>query len=210
MSERVNNPYLFSQEEKLTISQHFHVHNDWAKSAFIPLKQNLLQHLRQEQQNKCAYCKRDLGFDHKDVEIEHILSKSDYPSFTFHPKNLVLSCPGCNLEKGSHDVVINKPISLYPSTGSNISIVHGHFDNYSDHIEIRGGAVYIGRSVKGCETIKLCKIFRLRDVLERQREHDTGSNQISQLVEALRNSSEEERGQLVQVLSDITGNFGNG
>lgn len=188
MKMKINNPYVFSKVEIDIIKQNFKTHVDWEKGAFDQIKKNITDHLRQEQNNKCCYCRIELGFDIKAVDIEHIVPKSKFEKYTFHPSNLALSCPGCNTSKGKQNVTL-KDIKQYPRSGRNISIIHAHFDPYSDHIEIHEDAVYEGLSVKGCETIKVCKIFRLKDVLRKKREREAQATPIQSLVEALRMST---------------------
>ncbi|TOH24941.1 hypothetical protein CGI85_24100, partial [Vibrio parahaemolyticus] len=101
------------------MNSHFSTHKDWEKGAFDSIKENLIADLRPKQNNKCCYCKSELGFDIKAVDIEHILPKSKHEKFTFHPKNLALSCPGCNTSKGSKEVV-KRGVQNYPRSGANI------------------------------------------------------------------------------------------
>lgn len=199
---KINNPYTFSAEELATIKNNFKTHTDWEKSAFNDIKENIVHHLRQEQDNKCCYCKTELGYDLKAVDIDHIIPKSKYEKFTFHPKNLALACPGCNTSKGKKSITTNK-IVQYPRSGRNISIIHAHYDIYSRHIEIHENAIYEGLNAKGCETIKTCKLFRLKAVLSKQRSNKTKESPIRSLVEALRTSTPAEQADLAEELMNI-------
>jgi 5-methylcytosine-specific restriction endonuclease McrA len=206
MSVRILAPYELTTNEKNTVSSDFKTHKDWEKGSFDSLKQNLITDLRPKQKNKCCYCKSELGFDIKAVDIEHILPKSKYEKFTFHPKNLALSCPGCNTSKSSKEV-LKRPIKIYPRSGSNILIVHAHFDDYSSSIEIHSNAIYEGLDDKGCETIKQCKLYRLKTVQKKAKEANSKKSPIQELVESLRNAPDDEKKQLVNELSQLTNDF---
>lgn len=199
---KINNPYFLSKEDALTIRKNFAVHTDWEKAAFEHIKKKIIDHLRQEQNNKCCYCQAELGFDLKTVDIEHIIPKSKFEKFTFHPKNLALACPGCNTSKGKKSVTL-KDIVRYPSSGRNITIIHPHFDHYYNHVQIHADAIYQGLDDKGCETIKICKLYRLKNVLRRQRERIVKKSPLHELVEALRASTLEEQAELAGELIKI-------
>lgn len=200
MKEKINTPYSFTKDEKETIKDNFTSHNDWDKSTFNSIKDNLVTFLRNEQDNECCYCKRELGFDIKEVDIEHILPKSRYEKFTFHPKNLALSCPGCNTKKSTNEVLKKTSITNYPRNGSNVKIVHAHYDNYSKHIEILDTCVYTAHDDKGHETIGIAKLYRLKKVEENARKANSGKSIMSKLVEELRNSKPEEMQELLDLI----------
>ena len=63
MFSKIENPYTFTDEEKLLIRDNYSVHTDWDKSVFDDVKSNITQHLRNEQNNECCYCRQELGFD---------------------------------------------------------------------------------------------------------------------------------------------------
>ena len=75
MSSKIENPYKFEIDELALIEIHFASHEDWDKNVFSSLKGKIRDDLRQKQDNKCCYCKKELGFDLKDVDIEHIIPK---------------------------------------------------------------------------------------------------------------------------------------
>lgn len=185
MADQILNAYSFSSDENKLIKASFAKHSDWENAVFDDTKENIVKHLRGQQDDQCCYCKRDLGHDIKDVDIEHIIPKSKHEEFTFYPKNLALSCPGCNTSKSTKDVLAKK-IKLYPRSAAAFTIVHAHFDRYGDHIEIHDSIIYEGLSDKGCETIKKCKLFRLKKVAELERKKMTEKSPIRKLVEEIR------------------------
>lgn len=208
MEDKILTPYSPTSEEKLTIKKFFKSDKDWDNANFDSFKSNLIEHLRIEQNNKCCYCKWELGYDIKNVDIEHIIPKSEYNKFTFTMKNLALACPGCNTSKGKKSV-LHKQITNYPKTGRNILIIHPHFDDYNSCIDIHEGAIYEGidDAGKGCDTIKLCKLHRMKQVLKKIRKSQTQKNSISKLVEDLRNATQEEQEALLVALRTLTDNF---
>lgn len=203
MYSKISEPYALSKEEQKLIGNNFQSHNDWEKGTFYSIKINIVNDLRTKQENKCCYCRTELGFDIKSVDIEHVIPKCQYSSYTFHTKNLALSCPGCNTSKGKKNVLF-KPIKRYPRSGSNILIVHPHFDDYYSCIAIHDGAIYEGLNDKGCETIKQCKIFRLKDVIRKKKEMKASLSPIQRLVEDIRNASESDKEQLLNALQALT------
>ncbi|MFM5294439.1 HNH endonuclease [Aeromonas veronii] len=208
MADRISIPYSPTSDEKKIIKKYFKTDKDWDNVNFEPFKANLIAHLRHEQNNKCCYCKWELGYDIKNVDIEHIIPKSTYNKFTFTTKNLALSCPGCNTSKGSKNV-LHKQIKNYPQTGKNILIIHPHFDDYNSCIDIHEGAIYeaIDDAGKGCDTIKICKLHRMKTVLKKMRETKTQKSLVSELVEALMNASPEEQEAISNALRTLTNNF---
>lgn len=102
--------------------------------------------------------------------IEHIFPRDLYPQFTFTPENLAVSCIECNNFKLAQDVKKNKAaIKKYPKTGTNITFIHPHFDNYESHIKITrapDGRIFhtpINQSKKGRNTIVMCNLFRFQE-----------------------------------------------
>lgn len=203
MANKINKSYKLNKDDISVINRYFTCHTDWSKSNFNDLKQSLITHLREEQKNKCCYCKRELGFDLKEVEIEHIIPKGEYECFTFHMKNLSLSCPGCNTSKHADQVLYN-PVVKYPRTGKNFKIVHPHFDDYDLHIAIHYGSIYEGLDAKGHNTLSACNISRLRKVIQRQREADLNNGSLTyKLINALTNATPEQRQDLENLLESM-------
>lgn len=191
INEIIVNRYELKKIENDIIDSNFICHNDWTKSCFDSIKENIINHLRIEQDNQCCYCKRTLGFDIKSVDIEHIIPKSRYEKFTFLPTNLALSCPGCNTKKSSENIVF-KPIIKYPRTSRNVKIIHPYFDKYSEHIEILDGCIFSAKTKRGSQTITTCELFRLKVVEEKSKEVRNKNSMIHKLVEEIRNGEAED------------------
>ena len=186
MTDRINTPYIFSREELQCIKDNFTSHIDWEKVIFNDIKKNIVDHLRPQQGNTCCYCKYQLGHDIKQVDIEHILPKSKYEKFTFNGKNLALSCPACNTIKSTKEV-LKKSLVRYPRSSNHIKIIHAHYDNYSEHIDIINNCVFFSKTSKGSETITFCNLFRLSEVEDRAKAYEKIT--LTSLCDRLSNTS---------------------
>ncbi len=206
MSDHINNAYQLTSKETSLIKKEFSTHTDWNKRIFDQLKKNIVLHLRKEQDNTCCYCKRELGFDIKDVEIEHIVPKSTFSKFAFYCKNLALSCPGCNTKKGTRNV-LNKPIKNYPRSGNAFKIIHAHYDSYPQHIQIDNKSVYIALSSKGSETITICELFRLNKVEDNIKKFNAERQSVlARLTEGIRTGKPEEQDAFIKEIKRLIRN----
>ncbi|OPC56795.1 HNH endonuclease [Elizabethkingia bruuniana] len=185
MSDKINNHYIFDKKDSSIIKNNFNNYLDWDKDCFDELKDKVKVFLRNEQNNKCCYCKKELKFDLKDVDIEHIIPKSAYSKFTFHKYNLALSCPACNTIKGRKEV-LKKVIINYPRDSRHLKIIHSHFDNYSEHIRIENDCVFIPLTKKGSETITICELYRLITVEQKAKESLIKKNDNKLLQDVLK------------------------
>ena len=202
MSNRILTPYNFTAVEISIIAQHFSSHSDWAKAVFDSIKVNIISHLRVQQNNACCYCKYQLGFDIKQVDIEHIVPKSEYEVFTFKALNLALSCPACNTKKSTKQV-LNSSIINYPLNGTNFKIIHAHYDDYSNHIDIFNDCVFVAKTSKGSETITFCELFRLSTVEQRAKTYQKPSpTYLEQLVGDLKNADPQIKKELIDIIKD--------
>lgn len=201
MSDKINNPYIFKKDELKTIKDNFTTHLDWDKAVFASIKVNIITHLRTEQNNKCCYCKNELGFDIKEVDIEHIIPKSEYNAFTFKDLNLALSCPACNTKKSTKPVLVNKYVQ-YPRNGNAFIIVHAHYDIYSSHIMTLDKCIYVAKTTKGGLTINHCELFRFLEVMEKAKKFQTNKSPLTILTEQIRNAKEGEVNDLLEAIKD--------
>lgn len=146
----------------------------WSNSTYDKIKKEIKKHHSIFQDNKCAYCRLPINFGGYGEPIEHIVPKSHKVFWMFHPKNLCLSCYGCNTKKSDKEVLNNThkaysgAYKMYPKNGNDFVIAHPHYDNYSKHIEIKGIiCVPKNDSSKGAKTIEVCKLNRL-DLLHKR------------------------------------------
>ena len=203
MSDFIRTGYTLTKQEKSLVDKSFVTHTDWGKEIFDDIKRKIIPHLRAEQDNKCCYCKRKLGFDIREVEIEHIIPKSTHLKFAFHSRNLALSCPGCNTKK-STKAVLNGNITSYPRTSEVFKIVHAHYDSYPEHIRIDNESVYIAQSSKGSETITICELFRLNIVEANMKKFTAGKQSVlAQLTEAIRTGTPEELTSFIEEIKQL-------
>jgi uncharacterized protein (TIGR02646 family) len=188
MSNKISKPCKITASEKSIIAKNFTIHTDWEKPIFDSLKKKIRENLRPKQRNKCCYCKKDLGYDIKEVDIEHIIPKAEFKNFTFEPFNLALSCPACNTKKGDTKI-LSKSVIRYPKTTKSFLIVHAHFDKYNEHIIIHDDCIFEGVSKKGCRTIEVCELFRLKAVEEKAKKVLTNRTKQSELIDLVMKAS---------------------
>jgi uncharacterized protein (TIGR02646 family) len=201
MSNKISSPYKFTKGEKKIIKDNFTSHNDWdTNGVFDPIKTNIKADLRPKQTNKCCYCKKELGYDIKEVEIEHIVPKSKYEAFTFEPLNLALSCPACNTKKSHTDTLV-RPFTRYTKISKNYLIVHAHLDNFDEHIIIHNDCLFEGISKKGCRTIEMCELFRLKTVEKKAKKVLSMRTKQSELISLAMKATPAELAELMAEIS---------
>lgn len=118
----------------------------------------------QRQSYQCCYCRQTKLEDHGLVwDVEHVAPKSLHPRFLFESFNIAVSCKACNIAKSERNTLAGNP-KKYPQDGTRFLIIHPHFDNYDDHIEIiKLGTQFIYRaknSGKGKATYIACDLIR--------------------------------------------------
>lgn len=124
-------------------------------------------HYLREQDFRCAYCRIQKKEKHGMTwDVEHILPKSKYPEFLFEPENLAIACKECNGSKDDQDI-LQRGLGRkkqYPCASNAFTIVHPHYDKYSEHIEIsivEGKRRYrVLNKDKGKQTYIACNFFR--------------------------------------------------
>ena len=140
----------------------------WELSSYKKVKNNIKYHYSIVQSDICAYCRTPIRFDGYGEHIEHIVPKSKKFRWMFHPENLCLSCFGCNKKKKDENTLVNpfsgygNKYSSFPNNSLDYKIVHPHYDSYSNHIkEEKLICIPKNGSLKGLETIRICKLNRL-------------------------------------------------
>lgn len=144
-------------------------HNNWDEDDLIDLRRAIREFYKKQQHGFCSYCKNPVSIQAaENCHVEHIAPKSKYRNFIFEPKNLCVICADCNKIKRDQEILAQEPDTvkrgstrrLYPRSSNAFKIVHPHFDNYDDHIEIFGDYVYVDKTVKGGHTILYCNLNR--------------------------------------------------
>lgn len=131
---------------------------------FESLKLRIKTHYRDEQKQTCPYCSVVYPSGHNRAwDTDHIIPKSENANFLLEPKNLCATCIKCNECKRDQSVTKKTWAgkTQYPTQSEDFIIVHPHFDNFDEHIEITG-YVYSPKnnSEKGAETIRICNLLR--------------------------------------------------
>ena len=121
---------------------------DWNNTTLIPVKNLVRVLLRAEQEETCPYCQRLIIPERRNMteHIEHYLDKSheEYRKFGLTATNLVLACPGCNIEKGTRDLVVDgkaKPLHLSIAEAP-FRWPHPYFDDMTAFVRRDPGSVY--------------------------------------------------------------------
>lgn len=134
----------------------------WSEDKYIDLRNAIKEHYLKEQDYTCFFCRQRYVVKSKRAwDAEHIISRSTHPSFMFEPKNLCITCPDCNLEKRDLPVLDRQNRVRFPQKSEAYKIVHPHFDNYFEHIQvIIVGVMYVGRTPKGRTTARVYGLDR--------------------------------------------------
>lgn len=147
----------------------------WDHKSLLPIKQRIRQLLRYEQDGICPYCQRLIIPERRNVteHIEHFLdkSRSKYRKFAFTASNLILACQGCNIEKGTRDLVDPaKPTPIHLTAAEAPFLwPHPYYDDMTACIRKYPGPVYSiilgsGRDVEAKNLIKDLKLDDLRNI----------------------------------------------
>lgn len=164
-------------------------HLNWSKKN-KKLREHIKFHLSVVQDSKCAYCREKIHFDGFGDPIEHIVPKSLKPKWMYHPKNLCLSCYGCNTKKSKDNTLvagfgINSEYIDIPITSNAYTILHPYYDKFSDLI-VREGFVFkpnpLDTTLKGYNTIKMCDLNRLDLLYTRARKKMNNSKTVQALA----------------------------
>ena len=196
--EQIGDIYIFSEEEKQKIADHYSCADDWTKDSLNNIKSSLRNHLLVWQLDQCCYCRQKLGHDQRKSDLEHIVDKSEHWEFGFTPQNIALSCPACNSIKTSQEVLIDEKVDVseYPTDGASFKIVHPYYDRYSDHISILAGSVYQSKTKKGSKLIEMCHLYRLASVEEKAKKFKMAQSSVCSVYNE--DLTEDERRQIVE------------
>lgn len=170
----INNEFTFTDEEKKLIKSiktlADYDHTKWSCEELAPIRVRIRDFYREQQNFICAYCKKNISTTSAfNAQVEHIAPKALHIDFIFTPKNLCVICADCNHIKSNKEVTNeeeyttnNEDIKRYPTTANAFKIVHPHFDEYDQHIEIIANHIYVENndSNKGRFTIYSCKLNR--------------------------------------------------
>ncbi|MFH0260082.1 hypothetical protein ACGRH2_06575 [Vibrio barjaei] len=168
-------PYELSEEESQIVKSvqcdNLSPQQKWDDCRVTTMKSNIKKHYIAEQDKTCAYCQVNMYTTHGMVwDTEHIIDKDSSPQWMFKPLNLCVSCKDCNGAKGTRAVTKSKSYKEFPSKSANYRIIHPHFDNYDEHIEVAvPGATYRYITEKGRNTIEVCGLLRYHQTVGRKK-----------------------------------------
>ncbi len=166
---------------------------EWNHSSLTQVKGLVRSLLRIEQDEICPYCQRLIIPERRNVteHIEHFLDKSrpEYRKFGFNALNLLLACQGCNIEKGTRNLVDPaKPTPVYLTVAETPFLwPHPYFDDMTACVQKRPGPVYspIEGSDREAEAARLIKDLKLNDIQNIERRHGQLSERMTRLVRIL-------------------------
>jgi len=165
---RIEKPYYLNKNDWEAINSHFKgSHENWKLIKFDDFKDRIRTDLRIKQDNRCCYCKKILKYDKKEVDIEHIIPKAKRPRFTFLNYNLALSCPACNTTKNQDMPIVDSNKQTFPYKSEDYLIIHPHFDNYFQEIEIVNDIFIKSKGPKGAWTIEHCELDTIEKVKDK-------------------------------------------
>lgn len=106
----------------------------------------LRQQIREQFQNRCAYCLTAESLTVTTFEIEHIVPVSAGGATI--SENLCLACPSCNRHKGTRQTAID------PETQTIVSLFHPQQQDWGEHFVWNAEATEIwGRTATGRSTV---------------------------------------------------------
>ncbi|WP_342304817.1 HNH endonuclease [Methanolobus sp. ZRKC5] len=135
----IKTPYSYTKTDLKTLSMvHPDNYRNWKKKEYKNVKKNIKHYLYSEQKGICPFCRSKLNIkDKENTTIEHIAPKSKHPKFMFEPRNLAVCCYKCNNSKKNEDTLKDGcTTNTYPKESQCFTIIHPHYDIYSDHVRI--------------------------------------------------------------------------
>lgn len=154
---KIDRPYRFTKDEWLHVKnilipyiRQYGGKKAWEKkdNATLALKNKISNYTILKQKNKCVYCEDLITFG---AQLDHIAPKQQYPDYCYEPKNLVTSCPICNMyiKNADDPIVVHNPQRYELNI---FQIVHPYFNDPEQHIKyINGDRVIL--DTNHCSTI---------------------------------------------------------
>lgn len=137
---KLKRPYKFSKAEWQHVSTILIPyaranggHKGWGKSdnATKDLKNRISKYTLIQQANRCVYCEDFITYG---SQLDHIVPKQLHPDFCYEPKNIVTSCPVCNMYIKNAEDTIKEPI-MKRYEQNQFTIVHPYFNDPNVHIK---------------------------------------------------------------------------
>lgn len=162
---RINNSYPITNADNTEIVNDSAAGLSWS-DGYKSFKGNIRTHLKLAQNGRCAFCRCRVSIGTSWSNLEHLVSKSDYPQFKFISENLVYCCIRCNMSKVKQNTISNpnpvKRRQVFPNNSTGFNIINPYHDDFYNHLDFIDDIiiVVVNNSSKGKETIKLYKLFR--------------------------------------------------
>ena len=160
----IGKTYVYSNEEfEFYREAEVAVQGDWDRQNSVQksFKSNIKQLYYRDQKERCAFCRKIINLNGHYEHLEHIASKDTYPSWAFHPKNLVVACAPCNGAKWTAETLVaGYNLSEYPIRAIDFVTLNPHFENWHQHLKLKSGLFFIAKTVKGLKTIKAYDLTR--------------------------------------------------
>lgn len=162
----IANPVQFNEDEQALIDGLLNEDEFdgavWEKEVITAIKLRIKGHYIREQNFRCCYCRQPLYAHHGRVwDLEHVIARVTRCDFMFVPRNLAVACIECNQSKKA-ELVTDPGRRSFPDRTRLYKIVHPHFHNWEEHIELEGEGTYHALSEEGKFTIYHCDLFRFR------------------------------------------------
>jgi len=113
----------------------------------------------------CEYCRLSQTDNFFTFHVDHSISEKH--SGATKSDNLCLSCPSCNIAKGS-DIA-----GADPKTGQAVFLYHPRTQIWQEHFELNEGEI-IGKTPEGRLTVQLLQFNLIERIAERQGLADLG------------------------------------
>ena len=161
----INDVYDKSVEDNAEIANDSACSLKWHKG-YVAYKSNIREHLKREQNGRCAFCRCRVSVGTSWSNLEHLISKSEYPQFKFTSENIVYCCTKCNMSKVKKNIISlphkDKSQQTFPTDSSGFISLNPYFDDFQAHLDFLDDVIITvaNNSQKGRETIQLYKLYR--------------------------------------------------
>lgn len=109
--------------------------------------------------NCCEYCCLSQDDNYFTFHVDHIISEKHQGKTTSN--NLCLSCPSCNIAKGS-DIA-----GADVNTGKATYLYHPRQQHWADHFDLTNGYIH-GKTPEGRLTVQLLQLNSKERIIERE------------------------------------------
>ncbi len=182
---QINTAYNKTNVDNTEIANDLASNLSWS-DGYKNYKRNIRVHLKLAQNGRCAFCRCKVSVGTSWSNLEHLVSKKDYPQFKFQSENLVYCCTKCNMSKVKQNTLTNpnanKALQVFPNNSNGFEIVNPYYDAFEAHLDFIDDIIIVvaNKSKKGKNTIKLYKLFRPELAEERASELRLNQQTVNQ------------------------------